>query len=623
MKKKIKKAFTLVELLVVIAILAILATVSIVGYNSFTKKAKVSNDTVLVKQMNDILIASKQTDEANPTMEDAISDVLDGGYDLDKLTPTTTNYNIVWDSINDQMVLLDENMNAVYPADVDMTKKYNYFTMISNEDEITSGKKVGFSHYLKGGFTSDGVIETSTGIDVGRNTNINEIKYTGNSNERNIIVHTDSFDTKITIDGVNDEVKHYGKAKEIDIIHVKMGTYTEYGNVLGNINLSNGKVKVETDGCVSNIIIKELTDSNNTIVKPEGDSDISIEINNSNVSTVGSTIANIKTNDVVCGTNANSVTKIDYFDSRYNNIEAIIGDKQYSSILDAFSNVKNGETVTLIKNINNKALTVEKEQEFTLNTNGFDIKANCTKLITIYGSLSILGTGTIECQDMPLYIYDGKCVLNGANVVATANKYSAAVFVEANALSDTALPTFIMNGGTITGTHYSLATNNVESSPSVAIINYGKLNGVLYWPSSGSLTIGKVGGNNNDVQIIGKNAMEVCCGTVIINCGTFIGTLADVKDSTLDMIKLYSTTSGSKSSGDAMTIVIGRSSGYSRYSLNVIINNGIFTYDGVENSLRILLCSNDQDATITINGGTYNGPIDYETAINYVHDNRN
>ena len=41
MKKN--KAFTLVELLVVIAILAILATVSVVGYTSFLGKAKASN----------------------------------------------------------------------------------------------------------------------------------------------------------------------------------------------------------------------------------------------------------------------------------------------------------------------------------------------------------------------------------------------------------------------------------------------------------------------------------------------------------------------------------------------------------------------------------------------------
>ena len=43
MKKQIKKGFTLVELLVVIAILAVLATVSVVGYTSFITKANNSN----------------------------------------------------------------------------------------------------------------------------------------------------------------------------------------------------------------------------------------------------------------------------------------------------------------------------------------------------------------------------------------------------------------------------------------------------------------------------------------------------------------------------------------------------------------------------------------------------
>ncbi len=43
MKNNKKKGFTLVELLVVIAILAILASVSVVGYLSFTEKAKISN----------------------------------------------------------------------------------------------------------------------------------------------------------------------------------------------------------------------------------------------------------------------------------------------------------------------------------------------------------------------------------------------------------------------------------------------------------------------------------------------------------------------------------------------------------------------------------------------------
>ena len=263
MKKKIKKAFTLVELLVVIAILAILATVSIVGYNSFTKKAKVSNDTVLVKQMNDIVIASKQTDEANPTMEDAIADVLDGGYDLDKLTPTTNNYNIVWDSKNDQMVLLDENMNAVYPSDADMTKKNNYFAMVSSEDEITSGKKADFSHYLKDGFITNGDIETSTGIDVGRNTNINKITYTGSTASKDVILRTNSVTTDLVVNGyvasdeTGDSVYHYGEAGMITA-SVAMHCYYENGNT-AFVELTKGKVVVNKDAAVKVVYVNGTT----------------------------------------------------------------------------------------------------------------------------------------------------------------------------------------------------------------------------------------------------------------------------------------------------------------------------------------------------------------------------
>lgn len=54
-QNKKRKGFTLVELLVVIAILAILASVSVVGYLSFTKKAKVSNGETELTQIREVL----------------------------------------------------------------------------------------------------------------------------------------------------------------------------------------------------------------------------------------------------------------------------------------------------------------------------------------------------------------------------------------------------------------------------------------------------------------------------------------------------------------------------------------------------------------------------------------
>lgn len=73
MKKRIKKGFTLVELLVVIAILGILATVSVVGYSSFTEKAKESVAQQELTQIHNYLFAADVEDETFSFVTDGIS----------------------------------------------------------------------------------------------------------------------------------------------------------------------------------------------------------------------------------------------------------------------------------------------------------------------------------------------------------------------------------------------------------------------------------------------------------------------------------------------------------------------------------------------------------------------
>ena len=256
MRKKIKKAFTLVELLVVIAILAILATVSIVGYNSFTKKAKVSNDTVLVKQMNDVLFANQQTDDKNNTMTEALEDVFGAGYDVEKLTPTTSNYNIVWDSENDQMVLLDDSKNVVYPTEK-VTSKDKMF-LITKTAKDFSDTKDEFAHYLTSEFTYDGALVITTGLDVGNNTNVNVISYTGGETGKTVSINTNK-DTILNVDASLDTVYHYGNVKKVDIEAVAGNSYHEYGNVLGNIEIKKGRVVVEKGSNVATIIVESET----------------------------------------------------------------------------------------------------------------------------------------------------------------------------------------------------------------------------------------------------------------------------------------------------------------------------------------------------------------------------
>ncbi|MGN1235764.1 MAG: type II secretion system protein, partial [Christensenellaceae bacterium] len=118
MAKKAKKAFTIVELVIVIAVVAILMAVLIPTFVSLVKKANVSSDTQLVRNLNTILTAEGVTEGKNPTMHDALEDAFENGYDITKISPTSEGNDIVWDSKNDRFALVHINesgtMETIY-----------------------------------------------------------------------------------------------------------------------------------------------------------------------------------------------------------------------------------------------------------------------------------------------------------------------------------------------------------------------------------------------------------------------------------------------------------------------------------------------------------------------------
>ena len=112
-KRRIKKAFTLVVLLVVIAILAVLSTVAIVGYNSFTAKAEISVDEQAVTQMNKVLQADEVTEGRPESPMEVASILFDNGYKGD-FTAYYDEYEIVWlKDVN--VVALMKDKVVVYP----------------------------------------------------------------------------------------------------------------------------------------------------------------------------------------------------------------------------------------------------------------------------------------------------------------------------------------------------------------------------------------------------------------------------------------------------------------------------------------------------------------------------
>ena len=258
MKKKIKKAFTLVELLVVIAILAILATVSIVGYNSFTKKAKVSNDTALVSQLNTLLKADSMVNGDAKTPTDALKITSEAGYDVEKLTPTASDYDIIWNQKTNQFALLDEKGTAVYGEK--STEEYKNWKFVSEYNTATD-----YSVYLKGtAFTGD--LEVKAGIDVGNNTGISSITYTNTTNPQDVRIVTNG-NTQLEINGYvdatntneGDVIEHYGSAGNVNVVSCAMKSYHEFGQIDGNITLNAGHVCLEKNSSVNSIILDTAT----------------------------------------------------------------------------------------------------------------------------------------------------------------------------------------------------------------------------------------------------------------------------------------------------------------------------------------------------------------------------
>ncbi len=274
MNKNRKKGFTLVELLVVIAILAILAVVTVVGYTSFTKKAKVSNDVSLTTQLNTILQANETTDGANKYPHEAVEELVEGGFDVTKFTPTTEKYNYVYDLSQNRIFLLDESYNVVAPSDATLsTDKVSVFGFAGSQDEVTKFNNAGYSVYLKSTYNSDSV-STTKGIDVGSNESVNVslvstitvnsairpvVNKAVSNTQTSYVVRTNGG--TLTINNSEAVVSHFGVSAKVEITAV--AKHSEYGEVEGNIEIKDGELSLESSSNVNTVLV--TCESSNTV----------------------------------------------------------------------------------------------------------------------------------------------------------------------------------------------------------------------------------------------------------------------------------------------------------------------------------------------------------------------
>ena len=181
-------------------------------------------------------------------------------------------------------------------------------------------------------------------------------------------------------------------------------------------------------------------------------------------------------------------------------------------------------------------------------------------------------------------------------------------------------------GGTIDCSIYGVSTNNTTSGGtdgSDLTITGGTILSeftAIYWPSSGTLTIGTDGGTSGPIITSTKgSAVEICSGTLNVYGGTLNGgtemTESDQIKTTEDWVEAFRSSSGSSSIGDAVTVISRRGNGYNSAALEVNIAGGTFT-SGQNYGLRYMDCNQTENAaqitqtvSVSVSDGNFSGKI--------------
>ncbi len=291
MKKNNKKGFTIVELVIVIAVIAILAAVLIPTFSSIIKKAKISNDTVLAKNLT-TAIATESITSKPTSMEEVVTKLYNAGFVLENLSPTTEDYFYGWDSKNNQIILISDEYSVVYesatstPVDVYVTTTGDFAQGLAN---------AGYSLYLTTDATTV-VTNNFINVDTG-NSKLGTLKMTA-SNAGEVILKGKI--NNVTVNNPNGSVKQYASSETLSIDAIKVGSYHVYGEIK-TVTLKQGKLVVEQLGKIETLKV------DNAIV---GDIDAKVE-NKGTITAAQETNGTVINNDTIVKTN-NNITIGDY-----------------------------------------------------------------------------------------------------------------------------------------------------------------------------------------------------------------------------------------------------------------------------------------------------------------------
>ena len=274
LKSALRRGFTIMELVIVIAVIAVLAAVLIPTFANLTERANESADLQTVENLNTILRADETIDGEKPaTMQEALEHALSGGYNVSALTPTSDGNSILWNQEDNRFVLADSETGEIIAKDditTDTTATgYKYWAVVGDRDDLAVAEANSFSrYYTSADVITDNAVSANAGVDVSALETAVEIEYTNTNTDtekaQDVIINGNGG--ALTVNADTDTVSAYGVFSSVDGKAVADESLHIYAEVTGNISIADGRLVIETGSSFAGIVVTATAVANVEVV---------------------------------------------------------------------------------------------------------------------------------------------------------------------------------------------------------------------------------------------------------------------------------------------------------------------------------------------------------------------
>ena len=249
--KKLKKGFTLVELVIVIAVIAVLAAVLIPTFSGIIQRSKISADTQLATQLNTMAQAAGTLEEFVDAVE------ADDKLSVNSLVPQAAGHKFLWveKATSHSIIYVDGNFNPIgegIPEDALTDAKL--WTVVTAANQIITNPKMVVNYFLGVDSNQNFVLTNLASFDTGDNVLSGNLSITDATSSKTANVDG-NFAGKVTINAPSATINQNGSVEELEVKAVA-GNSLHVNGFVKTLNLEKGKLELANTAYVSTLTVK-------------------------------------------------------------------------------------------------------------------------------------------------------------------------------------------------------------------------------------------------------------------------------------------------------------------------------------------------------------------------------